>query len=142
MAPIGCQLCRSLSVPVSSLTTCERGAVIVEGLGVNMAPPRVPTGAAYGGAKIDVASAAGMHCQVGMFAMLSRSVAVSLHYPLLPKISAICCVLELFSMIKYTCECNFFRPGDESETRFRQLRKIESLSVHKFTDIVVDMQSL
>ena len=76
MAPIGCQLRRSLSVPVSSLTTCERGAVIVEGLGVNMAPPRAPTGAAYGGAKIDVASAAGMHCQVGMFAMLSRSVAV------------------------------------------------------------------
>ena len=76
MAPIGCQLCRSLSVPVSSLTTCERGAVIVEGLGVNMAPPRAPTGAAYGGAKIDVASAAGtgMHCQVGMFAMLRRSV--------------------------------------------------------------------
>ena len=74
MAPIGCQLCRSLSVPVSSLTTCERGAVIAEGLGVNMAPPRAPTGAAYGGAKIDVASAAGMHCQVGMFAMLSRSV--------------------------------------------------------------------
>ena len=76
MAPIGCQLRRSLSVPVSSLTACERGAVIVEGLGVNMAPPRAPTGAAYGGAKIDVASAAGMHCQVGMFAMLSRSVAV------------------------------------------------------------------
>ena len=74
MAPIGCQLFRSLLVPVSSLTTCERGAVIVEGLGVNMAPPRAPTGAAYGGAKIDVASAAGMHCQVGMFAMLRRSV--------------------------------------------------------------------
>ena len=54
--------------------------MIVEGLGVNMAPPRAPTGASYGGAKIDVASAAGMHCQVGMFAMLSRSVAVSLHY--------------------------------------------------------------
>ena len=68
MAPIGCQLRRSLSVPLSSLTTCERGAVILEGLGVNMAPPRAPTGAAYGGAKIDVASAAGtgMHCQVGM----------------------------------------------------------------------------
>ena len=75
MAPIGCQLRRSLSVPLSSLTTCERGAVILEGLGVNMASPRVLTGAAYGGAKIDVASAAGMHCQVGMFAMLSRSVA-------------------------------------------------------------------
>ena len=62
--------------------------MILEGLGVNMASPRVLTGAAYGGAKIDVASAAGMHCQVGMFAMLSRSVAVpqsdsSLHYPLL-----------------------------------------------------------
>ena len=50
--------------------------MILEGLGVNMAAPRGLTGAAYGGAKIDVASAAGMHCQVGMFAMLSRSVAV------------------------------------------------------------------
>ena len=66
------------------------GAVILEGLGVNMAASRGRAGAAYGGAKIDVASAAGMHCQVGtcMFAMLSRSVAVpqsdsSLHYPLL-----------------------------------------------------------
>ena len=48
--------------------------MILEGLGVNMASPRVLTGAAYGGAKIDVASAAGMHCQVGMFAMLRRSV--------------------------------------------------------------------
>ena len=36
-------------------------------------------------------------------------------------------------MIKCTCECNFFRPGDESETHFRQLRKIESLSVHNLS---------
>ena len=68
-----------VSLPLSScefLNDLREGGGDCEGLGVNMAPPRAPTGAAYGGAKIDVASAAGMHCQVGMFAMLSRSVAV------------------------------------------------------------------
>ena len=69
--------------------------MILEGLGVNMAPPRAPTGAAYGGAKIDVASAAGMHCQVGMFAMLSRSVAVPQS-----AVRSLACVVRSLSVVR------------------------------------------